>query len=84
MTETPLAVALQYEKPGAPRVVAKGRGEIGQAIIDLARTHGVPLQENPELAAALSTVELHDTIPPDLYKAVAQVLTFILRVAQSA
>ncbi len=74
-----LAVALHYEKPGAPRVVAKGRGEIGQAIIDTAKAHGVPLKQNPALAEALSTIELDEQIPEALYRAVAEVLAFILR-----
>jgi flagellar biosynthesis protein len=74
-----LAVALHYEKPGAPRVVATGRGEIGEKIIEVARAHGVPIEENPGLAAALSDVDLGDEIPVELYRAVAEVLTFILR-----
>jgi flagellar biosynthesis protein len=75
----PLAVALLYDKPHAPRVVAKGRGEVGQAIIDAAREHGVPLEHNPALAEALSTIELDDAIPPELYRAVATVIGFVLR-----
>jgi flagellar biosynthesis protein len=74
-----LAVALLYEKPHAPRVVAKGEGELGQAIIDTARQHGVPLEQNPALAEALSHVELDEQIPRELYRAVATVLGFILR-----
>ena len=74
-----LAVALHYEKPGAPRVVATGRGSIGAKIIEVARAHGVPIEENPGLAAALSDVDLGDEIPVELYRAVAEVLTFILR-----
>ena len=77
-THKPLAVALHYEKPGAPRVVATGRGEIGQKIIEVARAHGVPIEENPGLAEALSEVELGNEIPVELYRAVAEVLTFIL------
>jgi flagellar biosynthesis protein len=75
----PLAVALRYRKGDAPRVVAKGRGEIGQNIIDTAREHGVPLKQNPALAEALSKVELDDQIPEALYRAVAEVLAFILK-----
>jgi flagellar biosynthesis protein len=75
----PLAIALHYEKPHAPRVVAKGRGEIGQAIVDTARRHKVPLEHNPGLAEALSQVELESEIPRELYQAVAIVLGFILR-----
>jgi flagellar biosynthesis protein len=76
-----LAVALHYEKPAAPRVVATGRGEIGAKIVETARAHGVPIEENPGLAAALSEVDLGEEIPVELYRAVAEVLTFILRVA---
>ncbi len=50
----PLAVALHYEKPGAPRVIAKGAGVIGEKIIETAKEHGVPIEENASLAAALS------------------------------
>jgi len=75
----PLAVALQYEAPGTPRVVASGRGAIGQKIIEVARAHGVPVEENAGLAEALSEVEIGNEIPVELYRAVAEVLTFILR-----
>jgi len=77
----PLAVALHYEKPGAPRVVAKGRGVIGEKIVAAARAHGVPIEENPALAQALADVDLGDEIPVELYRAVAEVLTFILRLS---
>lgn len=78
-----LAVALQYEKQdgGAPRVVASGRGAIGQKIIEVAKASGVPLESNPGLAAALADVEIGEEIPVDLYKAVAEVLLFILRMS---
>ena len=79
--QTPtLAVALHYDKKGAPRVVAKGRGDIGTKIVELAREHGVPVEENEVLAGALSQVELDDEIPVELYRAVAEVLVFVLKV----
>ena len=78
-TPEPLAVALHYEAPGAPRVVATGRGQIGEKIVEVARQHGVPIEENPGLAQALSEVDIGDEIPVELYRAVAEVLTFILR-----
>ena len=73
-----LAVALHYDKTGAPRVVAKGKGTIGAKIIEIARANDVPIEENAVLAGALSNVELGDEIPEDLYKAVAEVLIFVL------
>ena len=59
--------------------MAKGRGEVGQAIIETAREHGVPLERNPALAQALSTIELEAEIPEELYRAVATVIGFVLR-----
>ena len=74
----PKAVALRYEpvKFNAPRVVAKGQGKIAQKIIDLARKQGIPLHEDPDLVAALATLDWFEEIPEQLYKAVAEVLAF--------
>lgn len=79
MSARPLAVALTYDAPAAPRVVAMGRGVIGEKIIETAREHGVPLQNNPALAEALSSIELDDEIPEALYIAVAQIIGFLMR-----
>ncbi len=76
-----LAVALEYDRKGAPRVVAKGRGELGERIIEVAKAHDVPVEENEVLAGALSNVEIGDEIPPELYRAVAEVLVFVLRLS---
>jgi len=78
-SKTQLAVALRYEAPNAPRVVASGRGAAGDAIVKAARENGVPLDHNPALAEALSQVELDTEIPEDLYRAVAAVIGFVLR-----
>ena len=77
-----LAVALQYEKGTreAPRVVAKGRGLVADRIVELAREQGIVIEANPVLAEALSGVELDDTIPLELYEAVAIVIGYVLRV----
>ncbi|MDB5498036.1 MAG: flhB-related protein [Phenylobacterium sp.] len=77
--KTPLAVALKYEGAGAPKVVAVGRGDFGKRIIDTAREHGVPLEENAPLAEALASVEVESEIPRELYEAIATILAFILR-----
>jgi flagellar biosynthesis protein len=79
-----LAVALAYEKPHAPRVTAIGRSEIALKIVEIAQASGVPIRENAELAAVLSTIELENEIPVHLYRAVAEVLAYVLRVAGQA
>ncbi len=74
----PLAVALEYDGHGAPRVTAKGQGEVAKKIIETAREHEVAIEQNAALAQALSAVELDDTIPEELYLATAQVIGFVL------
>ncbi|QNM98510.1 EscU/YscU/HrcU family type III secretion system export apparatus switch protein [Chitinimonas koreensis] len=72
------AVALAYrEGSSAPRVVAKGRGLIAEHIIERAREAGVFVHESPELVALLMQVDLDQHIPPELYRAVAELLAFI-------
>jgi len=79
-----LAVALQYDAPDAPKVIAVGRGLIGEKIIATARAHGVPLSENAPLAEALSTLEIDTEIPEQLYTAVAEILAFLLKASRAA
>lgn len=76
-----MAVALDYETgtKQAPVVVAKGRGEIAEKIMEVAREHGITIEANPMLAEALSGVELDAAIPHELYQAVAEVIGFVLR-----
>jgi flagellar biosynthetic protein FlhB len=79
---THYAVALAYnpEKKAAPEVLAKGRGLLAQKIREIAEEHGVPLVENPTLAQTLyRTCEVGDIIPPDLYRAVAEVLAYVYK-----
>ena len=72
----PLAVALHYTGKGAPRLVAKGGGVVAERIIETAREHNIPLEENAALASALSRVDIGRQIPRELYVAVAHVLAF--------
>ena len=76
--QPPIAVALRYESGGVPVVVAKGRGTQAQRIVDTAEQAGVFVEEDALLAEALSAVELDDEIPVELYRAVAQVIGFVL------
>ena len=73
-----IAVALQYDGHGAPRVTAKGRGELAERIVETGREHDVAVEQNAILAQALSAVELDDQIPEELYRATAQVIAFVL------
>ncbi|VAW77044.1 Flagellar biosynthesis protein FlhB [hydrothermal vent metagenome] len=72
----PLAVALQYDGDSAPRVTAKGRDALAEQILQIARQHGIPIQENQPLASLLANIETGDEIPEALYLAVAQVISF--------
>lgn len=75
-----LAVALAYQAgQNAPKVVAKGRGLLAQAIIDRAKDAGVYVHESPELVSMLMQVDLDQHIPPELYLAVAELLAWIYR-----
>lgn len=73
-----IAVALEYDGQGAPRVTAKGRGELAERIVETGRAHDVAVEQNAVLAQALSAVELDDEIPQELYRATAQVIAFVL------
>ena len=77
----PLAVALTYETGTrqAPTVVAKGRGPIAEQIMNVARENGITVEANPMLAEALSGVPLDQSIPHELYQAVAEVIGFVIR-----
>ena len=75
-TDVDLAVALHWDQKNAPRVTAKGRGELAERIIELARRHDVPLQENPDLVEVLAHLDLEQQIPEELYLAVAEVIAF--------
>lgn len=81
-----LAVALQYEKGSreAPRVTAKGRGHLAEKIIALAEEHDVVIETNPALAEALGGVEVDNSIPIELFEAVAEVIGFVLRARRKA
>jgi len=81
MEKIPKAVALRYDKDkdAAPRVIAKGRGDIAKKIIEIADAHNLPLYEDKNLIQILEALELETEIPPELYRAVAEVLAFVYR-----
>ncbi len=79
-TNRQAAIALAYgQGDGAPKVVAKGRGLIAQAIIERAKQSGVYVHESADLVGLLMQVELDQQIPPQLYLAVAELLAWLYR-----
>ena len=77
-----MATALQYnsENDSAPRVVATGQRKVAEQIIAEAKKHNIAIYEDTALTNALSTVNLGEEIPPELYQVVAQVLAYVYRV----
>jgi flagellar biosynthesis protein len=75
------AVALKYDphKHAAPIVVAKGRGTVAEEILRRAREAGVPVQNDPSLVEVLSKLDVNEEIPPELYRLVAEILSFVYR-----
>ena len=73
------AAAIVYDQTGAPRIVAKGVGEVARKMIETAEAEGIPIQKNEVLIEALMQVELTKEIPPQLYRAVAEILAFIYK-----
>ncbi len=79
---THLAIALSYKpgSPGAPRVVAKGRGKVAEKIREIARKHGIEIRQNIELARSLfKSVKVGSEIPEHLYEAVAIIMAEMYR-----
>lgn len=78
------AAALKYDRSSdnAPKVIAKGKGESAENIIKIAQLHEVPIQKDEDLVELLSKVELDKEIPANLYKAVAEIFSFIYNVTK--
>ena len=81
-TERQLAVALEYlrDNPNAPQVVAKGQDNLAEKIIEIAKKNNVPVHQDSDLVEVLVHLDLGDFIPPELYKAIAEILTHLYKV----
>jgi len=75
------AAALRYDKTkeNAPRVLAKGEGEVAKNIIKIAELNNLPIKKDEDLVELLSKVEIDKEVPDALYKAVAEVFSFIYK-----
>lgn len=84
---THYAVALLYEPEtmAAPKLVAKGADLIAKRIRELAEEHKVPIVENPPVARALfATVDIDEAVPPEHYKVVAEIISFVFKLKRKA
>ncbi|MFU8691511.1 EscU/YscU/HrcU family type III secretion system export apparatus switch protein [Rossellomorea sp. FS2] len=73
------AAVIRYDETdgGTPSVIAQGTGVLAERIIELARQHGVQMQEDEQLVQHLLDLDLGDNIPPQLYSVIAEVLLLI-------
>lgn len=80
------AVALIYDSHGQapPRVSAKGRGLVAENILTKAKESNVPIQEDPSLVELLGKLNINESIPEELFQAVAEVFAFIYRADKEA
>ena len=78
------AAALRYDttKENAPRVAAKGEAKAAENIIKIAQLHNLPIKKDEDLVELLSKVELDKEVPEALYKAVAEVFSFVYKITK--
>lgn len=72
-----IAVALQYDGEGAPKVTAKGESLLAEDIIAIATEAGIQIHKDPALADFLATLELEESIPQELFLLIAELLAFV-------
>ena len=75
------AVALKYDmqQDAAPRVIAKGRGHVAEHILATAQKNSIPVYQNKTLVNMLMALEIDREIPPELYKAIAEVMAYVYK-----
>ena len=79
------AVALKYEaeRDLAPKVIAKGRGHVAEHILETAQKNAVPVYQDKTLVNMLMALEIDREIPPELYKAIAEVMAYVYKMDKS-
>ena len=77
--QSKVAAAIRYDaaRDDAPKLTAKGKGHVAERIIELARQHDIPIRSDKALIQILSQLDIDQHIPPELYKAVAEILAFV-------
>jgi flagellar biosynthesis protein len=87
MEEQRTAIALRYsptDGESAPKITAKGDGYLAEEILRIARENDVPLRQDAALAGALASLDVGQQIPSELFRAVAEVLTFVYKMNKKA
>ena len=81
MSKIKKAVALKYnkEKDSVPKLKASGKGEVAKKIIKIAEDYNLPIKKDEDLVELLSKIEIDKEIPQNLYKAVAEVFSFVYK-----
>lgn len=70
--------AIQYNATDeAPKLIAKGAGNVADKILEKAQDHDIPIYQDEALVKTLTKLELGDFIPPELYKVVAEIMVFV-------
>jgi len=79
------AIALRHDADGdqAPKVTARGAGDMAERILELAAEHGIPVREDPDLVQLLAQHEVGTEIAPEMYEAVARLLAFLYSLNES-
>ncbi|MBD3109460.1 EscU/YscU/HrcU family type III secretion system export apparatus switch protein [Bacillus sp. AGMB 02131] len=80
------AIALKYDKSteDVPKVIGKGKGKIAKSILEIARENNVPIQEDASLTELLGKLNINESIPQELYEAVAEIFALIYQLDKKA
>jgi len=78
------AVALQYDasQSSAPKVTAKGEGFTAENIIKIAKLHDIPIKKDEDLVTMLAKLEVDKEVPPEMYKAIAEVFSYVYKLTK--
>jgi flagellar biosynthesis protein len=78
------AVILRYDpkRDRTPKIAGTGQGLVAERILELARQFHIPVRQDKNLIQILARLEVHQEIPPEIYKAIAEIFAFVYRVSQ--
>lgn len=79
-----IAAALSFDpnRDSAPQVIAKGMGLVAENILERAKEHRIPVYQDEKLARQLNQLEISESIPPEMFEIVAEILVFVTRLDQ--